>query len=312
VIRPAKVGGGPASALRLAVAALGNDPGTGRAAWELSRRLGARSGVAPVVPVEMFPRDGPRRDPFGVRCRVARLDAEAVVVVAPTRWGPRRVVPAAVVGGRPVGLVQADGPGDLPPERPVAASAAAPWLVTAMGKDVFLEPTEHWAETLNSAGRRARDLRADRARRDDLVAALRSGPGVVLYAGHGRTRGWSGYQGLRWRHLRPEGDTARPAGVMVAFACDTLKRSRSRVAFGSRLVASGVARAYLGAVGSIRTADAEVLSELVVRHLAWGAIPTVAELVRSVGEAVADEPSARAAWRSFRLLGDPSTRLTAA
>lgn len=298
--------------MEVAVLRLGPRHGTGGAGREVARRLASRPGVRRVTCREVSRVAGSYLDPFDLGHRVADLKADAAVVVVPTRWGPRRIVPGPVVAGRPVALVQADGPQDLPPEPPVRTVGERPWVVAAMAKDVFLEPTAHWAETLESAGRRTVDLRADRARRDDLVGALRHGPGVVLYAGHGRTRGWSGYQGLRWRHLRPGSPgTGRPAGVVVAFACDTLKRSRSRVAFGTRLVAAGVARAYVGAVGSIRTADAEALSEVFLRHLARQAsLSTVTDLLASV-EGSLDENNvpARRAWTSFRLLGDPTAVL---
>lgn len=302
--------------LRVAVVALGREAGVVEAAEVVAGRLSAREGVGVPIRVGSWEASGPRRDPFEVGRRVGELEVDAAVVVAPTRWGPRRVVPGAVVAGRAVGLVQADAPGELPPAGggdggspgDPGTAPEAPWVVAAMAKDAFLEPTDHWAGTLEAAGRPTVDARADRARRDDLVAMLREGPGVVLYAGHGRTRGWSGYQGLRWRHLRPPApDRPRPAGVVVAFACDTLKRARSRVDFGTRLVGAGMARAYLGAVGSIRTADAEALSGIVVEHLARREGPaTLATLLQGVDRAVAADPAARRAWRSFRLLGDPT------
>lgn len=194
-----------------------------------------------------------------------------------------------------------------------------------MAKDAFLAPSEPWTAALVAGGRHAVDLRADRARRDDLVAAMRQGPGVLLYAGQGRAQGWSGYQAVRWRHLDPaaadrrSGGRRRPAapapravGLVTAFACDTLTRSRSRVPFGSQLVAAGLVRAYLGAPYAIRTDEAAELADVVVDLLAVTRPPTVCHLVGAVDRAVRDRPGARRAWTAFRLLGDPTTPLDTA
>lgn len=231
------------------------------------------------------------------------------MVVAPPRWGARRLIPGPTIGGRPVFLVQADRATDLPPDT-LGPDSAAPWVVAAMAKDAFLRPTEHWAATLASGDRRVLDLRADRARREDLVCAMHAGPGVVLYAGHGRARGWGGYQALRWEHLElVPGTPGRPVGVVIAFACDTLSRPRGRVPFGHRVVQGGVASAYLGASGPLVTQDAEALGECVVGVLRSGEFGTVAELVRAVGKEVGERGAAARAWAAFRLLGDGTARV---
>ncbi len=304
------------------------DPGLREA---LLRRLDAppwpMSWPMPGTTERVVVRAGPTGDPFRLRALLAGGPGEPVLLVAPRRWGPRRLVPAPVVEGSPVGLLLATRASHLPPapalsdsvaHRPEAAPPEAPWVVAAMAKDVFLRPTDGWADTLNRAGCPTLDLRADRARRSDLAAALGKGPGVVLYAGHGRNRGWGGYQGLRLPHLAaaepeetgPEGAAPRPAGLVIAFACDTLKRSRSRTPFGIGLVEAGCARAYLGAVGSLRTSDAEALAEVVIPLLAHRSHATVASLLQGIEGAVGATGAARRAWRSFRLIGDPLTPLT--
>ncbi|MEX5307023.1 C25 family cysteine peptidase [Kocuria sp. CPCC 205258] len=258
----------------------------------------------------VLPETGTRtRDPFRLRERIAGTDADAFVLVTPRRWRPYRSVPAPAIDGRAVALVRADVPADLPVPGPPAA-AEAPWVVSAMAKDVFLGPAGRWADTLTRAGCSVADLRADRARREDLVAALRSGPSVVLYAGHGRPRGWGGYQGVRWNHVDPaSAGRGRPAGLVVAFACDTLKGSRSGVPFGNRVVEGGVAGAYLGAARALQTAEAEDLADIVVGLLATGTGPTAAHLVAAVDHEVRGNPGAARAWRQFRLVGDPFVSL---
>jgi hypothetical protein len=180
----------------------GDRPDRVAAAFELTCGVGSVAEI----PVLAGP-DGSLSDPYRLADRLPRLDADAIVLVAPRRRGPRRLAPGPVVAGMPVAIVQADRPSDLP--RALAPpDPDAPWVMAAMAKNVFLDATAHWADTLASGGRSVVDLRADRARRDDLVDGLAAGPRVVLYAGHGRARGWAGYQALRLHHLAPADDGA--------------------------------------------------------------------------------------------------------
>ena len=255
--------------------------------------------------------DGPRHDPYRLADRLSRTDADAVVLVAPRRRGPRRLAPGPIVAGTPVAIVQADRPSDLP-HTLAPPIADAPWVIAAMAKNVFLDATDHWAATLASGGRDVIDLRADRARRDDLVAGLDAGPRVVLYAGHGRARGWAGYQALRLHHLVPDaravhGSPSRAVGLVMAFACGTLGRERGRWPFGAGLVDAGLVRSYLGPASSVRTAEARALADIVIDLLAATRPATVADLVTAIDRATIGAPPARRAWRTFRLVGRPDT-----
>lgn len=292
------------AALRVAVLAPDDHDGSAAAAAEVAHRLVRTRKVGPLE-VRLLSRGGHAADPYGLRQSIEAAPTDVVVFVAPRRWGPRRLVAGPVMGGRVVAIVQADSPADLPAGS-TTPDPAAPWVVAAMAKDVFLDTSAHWAGALTGSGRRVLDARADRARRDDLLAAIGAGPGLVLYAGHGRNRGWGGYQAIRWRHLEADG-AARPAGLVIAFACDTLKRTRGRVPFGSRMVSADVAKCYLGAAGPIRTEDAKELSNLVVDLLATHRFPSAAHLVTAIDRAVVPRPTAARSWRQFRLLGDPMT-----
>lgn len=298
----------------------------------------ARS-VSPTTPVRVLDGpDGPRNDPYRLAGRMPTVDADAIVLVAPRRRGPRRLSPGPVVDGRPVALVQADRPTDLAHELP-DPDADAPWVIAAMAKNVFLDATEGWADRLRAGGHDVIDLRADRARRADLVAGLQAGPRVVLYAGHGRPRGWAGYQALRFRHLAPgvegtttphqataatvatgttvvtgsdganddRGDGPRAAGLVIAFACDTLGRAHNQWPFGVRLVEAGLVRAYLGPASAVLTADATALSIVVINILTNARPTTVTELVTAIDRATTTDASARRAWQTFRLVGAPDT-----
>jgi len=272
--------------------------------------------------------EGPGGDPYGLAELLPALDIDAAVLVAPRRRGSRRLVPGPVVAGVPVGIVQADRCDQLP-ALAGAPDPEAPWIVAAMAKNVFLDPSDDWAARLDAV-HPATDLRADRARRTDLLDALANGPSVVLYAGHGSPRGWAGYQALRVEHCAgplnsSNTDTTAvrsgaPAGLMMAFACKTLARHRGRWPFGSSLVETGSTLAYLAPATTVRTADAERLSEIVVdllvdltsRSTSTGiacGTPRVCDLLCSIEQRCRLDAAAGRAWATYRLIGDPLTPL---
>lgn len=290
----------------------------------VAKRLATGGDVVRVQPT------ADRRDPYRLAARAGRRPGD-MVLVAPRVRGPRRCTPAAVVGASPVGIVLADHHDHVMPEV-AAPDPEAPWVVAAMGKDVFLAATEPWQARLVAGGRRAIDLRADRARRSDLLAGLAAGPRLVLYAGHGRARGWAGYQALRWHHFGrtvptsgtgratdpvTDGDASdsdgatsvRACGLVMAFACGTLSRPRGIWPFGAQLVAAGRARAYLAPASRVVTAQARQLGDIVVDLLATTRPATAGALVTAIEKAVEDQPAAAGAWATFRLVGDPTTRI---
>lgn len=232
-------------------------------------------------------------------------------LVVGRRRGPRAAAPGAVVDGEAVGLLFADDPGELEPWRAARASAGRDGIaVCAMGKDVYLDLAGRWIAELRGAGREVADLRASVADRHMLLDALAAGPALVLYAGHGRARGWAGYQTVRWDHVvaRP---MRRPAGAVVALACDTLTRTRGVVPFGVRLVQEGRAAAYLGAAAPLRIGDGVALGDRLVDELASARHSELGALLRAVAAGIerdGDHAGMRA-LRALRLVGDPQVCL---
>jgi hypothetical protein len=307
---------------------------------ELARALAhaSRDGAAPELEVEVAQLgrgSGPRADPFGLRALLPSVasatGAEVVLVVVPRRRGLARSVPGFVAAadgaggaglsasaagaGRPVvvGVVQADGPDELGPwldairaRRRAAGVGAQRVVVGAMGKDRYLDTAGSWVGELEAAGVAVDDLRADRVRREVLCEALAAGPAVAAYLGHGGDTGWGGYQTVRWRHVDAVTPRA-PAGFVVGLACSTLRRTRGVVPFGSRLVASGRACAYLGSVRQLANDDVERLGSAIVAELAAGRHADVASLLATV--ATTATPELAAVLDAFRLVGDPWTPL---
>lgn len=234
------------------------------------------------------------------------------LIVAPRNRSPRTAAPPAVVRNTVVALVQANRPTDLEKwllARRALRSAKRTAAVCSMGKQLFMEVGDRWLVGLRDGGRSVDDWRARRITRAELCERLSQGPGIVVYAGHGRGRGWSGYQALRWPHIE-EVPARRPCGMVIAFACDTLTRSRGVVAFGSRWVASGRVGTYLGWCGPLHIEPGLIIADRMCDVLASGEASTPAEMLRVVARDTTD-PAERRELRRIRLIGDPLTPLWA-
>lgn len=233
---------------------------------------------------------------------------DSLLIVAPRNRSPRTAAPPAVVATTVVGLVQANRPADLDGwltarRRRASTPARVEAAVCGMGKRVFAEVGQRWIDRLDHDGWAVADYRAQRMTKAELCGALASGPEIVVYAGHGRARGWAGYQALRWPNLEAVPVT-RPTGLVIALACDTLTRSRGVVAFGSRWVASGRAAAYLGWCGSVRIEPGLRLADRMCELVAGRTASTPAALLRQLARATEDRAEARE-LRRLRLIGDP-------
>ncbi len=280
----------------------------------------AARGVAARARLLPEPR-GRGADPYDLEGMLRAEDRrpEGLVVVVPRRRGPRGLAPGPVVGGVPVGIVPAGGAADVGPWLAAVAEAPGPdgaWGALAMGQDRYLELSGRmlgWMRDARADGGAA-DWSAAAISRRELCARLAAGPRLVVYVGHGRAAGWSGYQALRWRHVEAEAPF-RPCGSVVAFACDTLTRPRGTPAFGARWIDAGRAQAYLGAAAPIRTDEATRLAEAFGALLATGRHATLGGLLRELDAELSRSAAlagARRAFRAFRLMGDPLARLAPA
>lgn len=321
---PGRLAVRPRRALVVAPASLG--PGVARA-WAQAGSGDGQTALEVEI-VHLPSAAGPARDPFGMRSLLPALvtaaDADVALVVVPRRRGLARSVPSFVVPrGAPardadakrvaVGVVQADRLEDLTDwlgairtRRRSRAADGGAVVVAAMGKDRYLDVAGAWAARLEAIGSAVHDVRADRARREALCAELGAGPDVAIYLGHGSDVGWGGYQTVRWRHIAAVPKVA-PAGVVIAAACATLRRTRGVVPFGTRLVSSGRVAAYLGAVRLLTNEAVERLGDAIVTELASRRHHDVASLLAAV--ATDADAELAAVFDAFRLVGDPCTPL---
>lgn len=272
----------------------------------LADALAARDATTVVARSPGRPADG---DPYGVRAVVAETVPDAVLLVVPPGERLAAAVPGPVVGGVPVGGV----PGGEAATRWRATVAgeprpAAAWGVLAMATEAYLAAAGDLHARLSAAGEPAPpvyDWRASRVDRHRLCEWLATGPSLCVYVGHGRARGWGGYQGCGWTDVERV-DRRRPVGAVVGLACGTL-RAGDGAPFGVRLVRSGRALSYLGCPGDVAVEAVVELAEAVGAALADDPPATVGDLLVALDAGVDGET--RGAFRTFRLVGLPTQPL---
>lgn len=185
-------------------------------------------------------------------------------------------------------------------------SRRAPTIaVCAMGKRPFTAIAERWIAELRRSGSIVRDHRAIVSPRRDVLDDLNGAADVVIYLGHGRGRGWNGYQTIRRDHL-DDGLWTGPVSAVLAFACSTLDEDRGP-SFGAALVAAGRARSYLGWPAALPLDDGLTLADRFVHSLIRGA-PSIGALRAMVGRSDL-RPSEREVFADCRIVGDASATL---
>ena len=243
-----------------------------------------------------------------------------ILVIASRDNNLNEIIPGPCFQGVPVGILLADHSDELLPWLQAIRdthlkTTTDSYHVLAMWKPFYLM----WANRFVSAmmegfsqnGSRVIPLFADNTSRDTLCEALWQGPQLALYVGHGRSRGWSGYRGFRWKHIA-ENKQIRPIGSLITLTCDNLKPGREgKVPFGVRWVLTGRAGAFLGAIDSIEVKPLETIAQFFLDHFASGEITNVGQLISSVNQNVNDcgDHTVHENWSCFRLIGNPLQRL---
>lgn len=242
----------------------------------------------------------------GHAARAGRPPA-AVLVHAPDTAGVAHHAPAPAVAGVPVAVV----PRSAFAHRSAPRADGAPLVhaVLAMWKASYLSWGERLVHAFGAAGSGARVewWPATDVLREQLCTRLATGPDVVIYVGHGRERGWTGYRGVRMQHVLAHAPE-RPVGALLAFTCrNLLPTVDGEPSFGEGWVTSGRARAFLGAVDAVRVEPLEQIGRHLEALLATASLHTLADLVRALDARLRaeDDFAVLEAWRSFRVVGHP-------
>lgn len=279
------------------------------------------SGLDSAIEIEPLPRcRSASADPYGLAQLAKHTAAEfsAILLVVPRGHSPADLVPAPALNGTPVGLIFASADDQLTPwlravgEFPHRADREL--AVLAMWKPFYLEWGARFAAALRDGfgadSTRVRSWFADEVTREELCERLAHGQNLVLYVGHGRERGWSGYRGLRWRHIDGVPLT-RPIGAVVSLTCSNLKAPRAGDrAFGLNWVGSGRACAFFGAADSVRLRPLASIASDMIKEISSGAHRDLAGFIAALDRRIraAATPPVLATWNRFRLIGNPVQR----
>ncbi len=289
-------------------------------AWLLVAPDWAEDALAPLIAAHRRRRAvivrRPAKDALADLANVA-----GAMMVCDARATPRSALASAfaVDGDRqvPVGVLPAsrrDGLADF-----VAAAVAvharrgpcAPVALLGQWDDAALRTAQRSAELISDDGGLPPGSvcvwTADRIVRRDLLGALRLGPALALYFGHGRAYGWTGYHGLHTRHLVHA--RGAPVGAMISLTCSTAARPPGRRAFSERIVLDGIAPVAFGAVRPTRTTDNWRWGLSISRILAAKRQLTLGALLSA---ALPSDPAAWPGFDAYRIIGDPLTPLRGA
>lgn len=244
-------------------------------------------------------------------------NAEALLVIGPTRRGPRRALPGLWVQDSsghdvPIGWL----PAALPRLHTYAQAAArclarpteiGPVVVLGQWEDRFLRValrTSRWFDR-HAPAPSVFHWTADRISRADMIAALGTGPGAAFYFGHGRNNGWAGYHGVRAEHFPPTWD--EPIGGLLALCCENAARRGGRLSFAENLTLRGVCMGALAGAAKTRHEHNRQLGPLLCEAMTTGSAPTLCALVSAAG-------LPKAFWQStpYRFIGDPAAPLCGA
>lgn len=278
-------------------------------------------GLSPLYSqVEYLRRLAPQpsqKDPYNLTEITHSLSSshDSILLVAPRRRSPSRLIPSPVLNAVPIGIVQADLPIQLGPWLHALSAAQttqnATWAVLAMWKDIYLTWGRYCAHVMKKGASNGKisvqQWFADMVSREDLCRRLAEGPQVVVYIGHGRARGWSGYRGVRWKHIEAA-ELRKPCAVLISFACDTLKRKRGIFPFGCQWVSEGRACSYVGSVNNVSYEDNAAYGYQLTLTVAKGHCQTIGQLLQETWTHLAqdaDMTKAMRAFLSYRLIGNP-------
>ena len=145
---------------------------------------------------------------------------------------------------------------------------------------------------------------AERLVQMDMLHALRCGPGLAIYFGHGRPRGWAGYHGIRAQHLGEA--LGEPLGAILSLTCHTANRWQVALSFAEEMVLSGLCAASLGATAKTVHLDNGCLINNLCSKLSDTAVATLGELL------LATPLNDAQAFGTYRVIGDPLAPLLGA
>lgn len=184
-------------------------------------------------------------------------------------------------------------------------------LVLAMMKPFYL----HWGEKIYQSLRKKCVNEkehifkhfADDTTKGELSLYLSQGCSLAIYVGHGRSRGWSGYRGVRWKDVAtyPQKKTI---GSIISLSCSSLKQDKEfSLPFGLQWVMEGRCSTFLGSIDAVEIKPLAIITEILLKCISKDEIKRMNELIVSLNDEIVklNNPDVSRNWESFRLIGNP-------
>lgn len=181
-------------------------------------------------------------------------------------------------------------------------------VVLCMMKPFYMRWAERFHRELRGSRYRSAGIQMrgpDTTTKEELAERLSEGCALAIYMGHGRSRGWSGYRGFRWRDVE-RFDATCPVGALISLSCSSLRQDKARsVPSGLTWVMSGRSCAFFGACGPVEVEPLATIASLLLEALSLPEITRLDELIRCVDAGVrrSADPAVQRNWETFRLIG---------
>jgi len=183
-------------------------------------------------------------------------------------------------------------------------------LALAMMKPLYMK----WGEKIYQCLRKHRYNKshvrrhfADATTNVELGRKLSRGCTLAIYVGHGRSRGWSGYRGFRWRHLEPFRQLV-PIGSLISLSCSSLRHDKKEsLPMGLQMIMEGRSCAFFGTWDSVHIIPLRTITKILLDIFTYAEEVTIGELISRAHSQVlaSNDASVLENWSKFRLIGSP-------
>lgn len=155
------------------------------------------------------------------------------------------------------------------------------------------------------------NLLPERTTKEELASRLSKGGSLAIYLGHGRSRGWSGYRGFRWKHMEAcfQG---RPLGALISFSCSSLKQDKlESLPFGLEWTKNGRSACFFGATGEVKIKSLITITNLFMECLTKQHPVQIGDLIKQMHFKILDlkDEKLLETWDMFKLLGNPCVEI---
>lgn len=183
-------------------------------------------------------------------------------------------------------------------------------LIMGMMKPFYMKWGDQIYDSLRAARYKQNNIAkhlADSTTKLELSKYLSEGSSLAIYVGHGRSRGWSGYRGVRWKDIELF-DQKKPIGNLISLSCSSLKQDKEfSLPFGLQWVMEGRCLTFIGSWDEIKIKPLAVITNLLINGISNSEINKVYELLQHVNDQIIElnDSDVLLNWSKFRLIGNP-------